>query len=905
MMANKDDQYHEDDEMEQLDGLDDGSSDSDDTSDDDSSSDDDENQHDTEHSSKAYEVDHLEIKLREDPYSFDKNIEFINALQGITKSNSPTSLERLRKARESFQSLFPLPEFVWVDWLSFEIKVSKTEQDYEYLDSLFEKAINDYISIKISIMYCSYKESIIFSKLSSGTLVIDSFSVPLVANQRDLFEKMIKKNGGDISEASKLWRRYIAFEKIVLSNLSDAKECAQSIKYINSLYLRLLSSTVVDLIDCFAEFKEWEHSKEIDDDYIEGIVEKSIQEVDARDPYEQAIATTDKQAAFPKWREYIEFEKKQTDNVRLTVAVYERAIKMYYSSIELWQGYLEYAQTNVSSVSQDILVNIHSRAVRNVYWSGDIWAGYMRVLERHSQSSETIHAVFERGLVAGLSSLQDCLVLYNALLDYQWRLVRAKSQKASTGKTIVDEQDIQSLQAIYQRACDYFAPLDAAILLDCQLYWANFQLESLGQWSEYVPTMETVLTYSFTQYLVWAQYIANTLIHATKEDARQLYQKAVLSVQDNAGKIWQDWLNFERQFGTLSQYEEALKQYHTATMKYLQQQQQHQTREQKGKPKAAKGKGQDKGAKANAAKEKPKRDRKRKSKKDDDGDDQDKANETNGNGKGGDVAMQVDKKPEQQQQEQEQEQEEEDKRKSKKIKTTNDDGGEKEICSIFVSSLPFETKEEEIQQLFGKYGEIKSIRLIRDKRGKSKGICFIDYSNTAEAKKSLELNGHMIDKFSLRVEYSKNNPPSVTKSTTTTTTNDDSSKIDYNNIEEKTVFINNLSPKITNELLEEYFTKNGILFSSVRVKNNKGARPFAYVDLVDKENLEKALSLNQKYFMGKSINVYVSKPPGSKSNNNSSSNSVDNSNSNPTTTSDVQFRKPTLLIPRGMLNKKK
>jgi len=909
-------QNNDDDDDEMMKELSDDSSDSDSDSSDDSS--DDENQHDTEHSSKAYEVDHLEIKLREDPYSFEKNVEYIDALKEITKPNSQTNLERLRKARESFQSLFPLPESIWIDWLLFEIKLSKTEQDYIYLDSLFEKAINDYISIKISIMYCSYKESIIFSKLSSGLLNINSFNLPILQSLRDLFERMIKKNGGDISEASKLWKRYIAFEKIVLSNLTDKSECAQSIKYLNSLYCRLLSSPVLDIIDCFAEFKEWEHSKETNDDYVEGLVEKAIKEVDNREEYEKAVAETDKQHAFPKWKQYIDYEKSIQNNIQLTMAVYERAVKVYYNSIELWQGYLEFVQNNVSSVDQDTHLSIFSRAVRNVYWSGDIWAGYMRALERYSQPMETICGVFERGLVAGLSTVQDCQTLFNALLDYQWRAVQSKSQRANSGTLIVSEQDREIIRSTFQRICDYFAQVDSNILLDTQLYWANFELELFGQWSEYVKIMEMVLVYNASLYQVWDQYIGNTMKNSTKEEVRQLYQKSIALIQDN-GKIWQDWLNFERQFGSLRQYEDALKQYHTATMKWLNSQQQNlKPREHKQSSAAAKGKGS-KGKKEKPTAEKSnKKERKRKSK-DDEQQDQGIDTKTNGKKSNG-----IDKKEEQVQQEQH-----EDKRKSKKIKTNNDNSENNnnnndnniESCSIFVSSLPFETKEEEIQQIFEKCGEIKSIRLIRDKRGKSKGICFIDFSNSSESKKALELNGHMIDKFSLRVEYSKNTPPptstttnesttSTSSTSTTTTTENESTKIDYNNVEEKTVFINNLSPKITNELLEEYFTKNNILFSSIRVKNNKGSRPFAYVDLVDKDNLQKALALNQKYFMGKSINVYISKPPGSKSstnvnyqNTNNTNNNQENTNNNNTDVN-VQIRKPTLLIPRGMLKKK-
>ncbi len=47
--------------------------------------------------------------------------------------------------------------------------------------------------------------------------------------------------------------------------------------------------------------------------------------------------------------------------------------------------------------------------------------------------------------------------------------------------------------------------------------------------------------------------------------------------------------------------------------------------------------------------------------------------------------------------------------------------------NLYVSNLDFSIKEIELEQLFSRYGEVKSVKLIIDKKTKkSKGYAFVD-----------------------------------------------------------------------------------------------------------------------------------------------------------------------------------
>ncbi len=62
---------------------------------------------------------------------------------------------------------------------------------------------------------------------------------------------------------------------------------------------------------------------------------------------------------------------------------------------------------------------------------------------------------------------------------------------------------------------------------------------------------------------------------------------------------------------------------------------------------------------------------------------------------------------------------------------------------LFVGSLPFSVKEDQLRELFSQAGTIESAVIIMDKMtGRSKGFGFVEMSSEEEAKKAVEmLNG--------------------------------------------------------------------------------------------------------------------------------------------------------------------
>lgn len=76
---------------------------------------------------------------------------------------------------------------------------------------------------------------------------------------------------------------------------------------------------------------------------------------------------------------------------------------------------------------------------------------------------------------------------------------------------------------------------------------------------------------------------------------------------------------------------------------------------------------------------------------------------------------------------------------------------------IFVGSLPFKLKEKELKELFEKYGEVTSAKIVKSKSTRqNKGFGFVEMPNEEEVRKAIfELNGLAIMDRNLEVSISE------------------------------------------------------------------------------------------------------------------------------------------------------
>jgi RNA recognition motif-containing protein len=59
--------------------------------------------------------------------------------------------------------------------------------------------------------------------------------------------------------------------------------------------------------------------------------------------------------------------------------------------------------------------------------------------------------------------------------------------------------------------------------------------------------------------------------------------------------------------------------------------------------------------------------------------------------------------------------------------------------NMYISNLSFRLGEQELEDLFSKYGEVSSVKIIKDREtGRSRGFGFVEMPNDSEAQAAME-----------------------------------------------------------------------------------------------------------------------------------------------------------------------
>ncbi len=77
--------------------------------------------------------------------------------------------------------------------------------------------------------------------------------------------------------------------------------------------------------------------------------------------------------------------------------------------------------------------------------------------------------------------------------------------------------------------------------------------------------------------------------------------------------------------------------------------------------------------------------------------------------------------------------------------------------NIYVGNLHYEIGEDELKEIFEKFGEVNSVKVITDKySGRSKGFGFIEMLNDTEAKEAIDnLDGTEIGGRNIKVNQAR------------------------------------------------------------------------------------------------------------------------------------------------------
>ncbi|KAG6477295.1 hypothetical protein ZIOFF_066548 [Zingiber officinale] len=291
---------------------------------------------------------------------------------------------------------------------------------------------------------------------------------------------------------------------------------------------------------------------------------------------------------------YIKFEESSGDPVRIQI-LYERAVSRFPVSSDLWLGYTSYLDQNLKVPT--ILRSVYSRATRNCTWVGELWVRYLLSLERmHATEKELSDVCFlfccyykvaekneakeENEAVEGVVYFVACwgevtkprchqnyFATIVAKVDVAFLAVR----KEGVVKPLVTklsgrvfEQAVQcAFTSFKERATEYLSPdcLSTDELLCLHSYWARLEVSLGKDIGAACGVWENLLKKRGTMLEVWQSYITMELELGQINEARSIYRRCYTKRFSGTGSedICYSWLRFERENGTLEDYDTAQK----------------------------------------------------------------------------------------------------------------------------------------------------------------------------------------------------------------------------------------------------------------------------------------------------------------------------------------------------------
>eukprot|EP00755_Sulcionema_specki_P021388 Sspe_Gene.13305::Locus_4554_Transcript_1_1_Confidence_1.000_Length_2635::g.13305::m.13305 len=618
----------------------------------------------------------LENAAQRDPYDVSKHLALIAELQNVFKASKADSVWlQLRKAREHMKAHLALSPVQWATWgLQERQKDPDSIVTKKYVLQLLREALRDFLSVPLYVEYCELLNEIMEEEEDEGDETSDLKRIEAVRNS---FEQAAQEVGADFSQGHLLWNAYRSFWQM---EEEDPKRLAST---LSKLYKRQLAIPHAGLDEAKQSMDEWLKTAELDDsdrkllssaersyNLAKGLVKERLPYEDAVEGDGEKKKTRGKMSEEEKhWMAYIDFEKSRGDVVRVR-SLLERAVASVPWSEALWERFLKEA-------GPETVPTVCTRALRCLPKSPRMLIATIHAVERGASSLSPLEtAAMHRVTPTFFTHPHD---LAEVVLEYLSSARRiAASNKAETPK--VREQCLKWAAALAEKG---------------QLKAANTVYEILAVvdgghgaavQSAFEKAVQLIGSKSSLPWLTYANHLSR--VGAGADVVRSVYERAMEEVPfTSRSEIASDWLNYELLFGTASSLGK-LKATYSSVFAFLHRraakEEQVTTKEEEEEKKDEAEKDTD--DKEGASKEARRRERLKEKK--------------------GQIWKE-------------------------KKEELGLEGAGKEDLTVFVWSLPFKAREEDIEHFFEGL-PIEGIRLIKKKGGLSKGYAYVELKD-AEA----------------------------------------------------------------------------------------------------------------------------------------------------------------------------
>ncbi|QCD76392.1 squamous cell carcinoma antigen recognized by T-cells 3 [Vigna unguiculata] len=497
-------------------------------------------------------LESLQTELAANPSNYDAHLQYITLLRRTG------DVDKLIRAREAMSEIFPLSPAMWHQWIKDELSLSTASrpETFSRILKLYQRGVFDYLSISL---WCDY-----INFVQEFDPMVRQCTPAGISKTRDMFESALTAAGLHVAEGSKIWEAYRQYEQAILltTDDTDAQAKEKQVQRIRSLFHRQLSVPLADMSSTLAAYKAWEaEQRNIEDvetidlvdiyPHVASSYQKALEMYNVRFHHEEQILSLNVSDSekLQHYMNYLKFEQSYGMPARIQV-LYERAITDFPISPDLWLDYTRYLD-NTLKVG-NIVSNVYCRATKNCPWVGELWIRYMLSLERGHTSEKDLSEIFEKSVQCTFSTIDEYLDLFLTRVDGLRRRMTSSSE---------EDLEYKIIRETFQRASDCLSPhlKNTEGLLHLYMYWARLETKLGKDVTAARGVWENCLKICGSMLESWTGYIAMEVELGHINEARSIYKRCYSKRLSGTGSedICHSWLRFEREFGTLEDFDLA------------------------------------------------------------------------------------------------------------------------------------------------------------------------------------------------------------------------------------------------------------------------------------------------------------------------------------------------------------
>ncbi|WBW71753.1 RNA-binding protein Prp24 [Schizosaccharomyces osmophilus] len=340
----------------------------------------------------------LEFTLQH-PYNYEGHVKLVEELKQHGLKDD------LHAARKRFQSLFPLSEDIWIEYLEDEKAVCNTLEDYERIVGLFESAVTDYLSIRLWQLYLEF----LLTLVDPSTFSSENAELQDVVSLQDvytLFKRAYEICKYHFNQSQKIWEQFLEFLEETGENLFESGQTITLRDRMYEFYIERLEiphSQIEETFSSFSSFvtKNWSQEEyEVIMSNTNKIYETNLSK--HKKIYDNELQLSASNHSLECYMDLLNSESRRSTSIHQYVAtLYERAISFYPLVGDLWLEYLAWVSKPDFPPQA---YAIAERSVRNCPFVGKLWAIKLLYMIVAGLSNSAIHQEKETCLQMDLFS---------------------------------------------------------------------------------------------------------------------------------------------------------------------------------------------------------------------------------------------------------------------------------------------------------------------------------------------------------------------------------------------------------------------------------------------------------------------------------------------------------------------